>query len=164
LSKSFYQQIVVAINGTQASIHAAMYAIMMAKTYKIPLTFVYVVDTATIKYLSMNKFLVADERMNLEEHLLENGKKYLKHVEALAVSKGLKVQTQMRTGGVYSEIIQTASELNADLIIIGGKGENKNALTTRSNVSSVEKDILIHSKIPVLVVQKEKIEEEFKIY
>lgn len=155
---------VVAINGTQSSIHAAMYAIMMAKTYKISLKAVYVIDTATIKYLSMNKFLVADERMNLEEHLKENGEKYLKHVEAMAVSKGLKIETEMRTGGVYSEIIQSASESSADLIIIGGKGENKNALTTRSNVSSVEKDILIHSKIPVLVIQKEKIEEEFKIY
>lgn len=164
MAKTFFKKIVVAVNGTQSSLNAAMYAIMMAKTYKLSVCFVYVIDTATIKYLSMNKFLIADERMNLEEHLLADGEKILSHIAGLAASKGLKIDRQIRSGGIFTEILRVAEEYEADLIILGGKKSGKNAVSKRSGISSVENDVLSHSKIPVLVFQKDKIEDEFKIF
>lgn len=164
MAKSFFKKIIVAVNGTQSSLNAAMYAIMMAKTYKISISFVYVIDTATIKYLSMNKFIIADEKMNLEEHLRADGEKYLSHIASLAASKGLKIDRQIRSGGIFTEIIKAAEEYEADLIIVGGKKSNKNSISKRTGISSVDNDILANSKIPVLVVQKDKIEDEFKIF
>lgn len=162
--KSFFKKIVVAVNGKQSSLNAAMYAIMMAKTYRLSVCFVYVVDTATIKYLTMNKFLIADERMNLEEHLRADGENYLSHIAGLAAAKGLKIDRQLRSGGVFTEILKAAEEYEADLIVLGGKKTEKNVVSKKSGISSVDNDVLAHSKIPVLIVQKDKIEDEFKIF
>lgn len=164
MHKPFFKKVIVAVNGTQSSIRASMYAIMLAKSYKISLCFVYVIDTATIKYLSMNKFLVSDERMDLEEHLKIDGEHYLSHVCGLAASKGVKVERQMRTGGVFTEILKAAEEYDADLIIMGGKKSDKNSVSKRNGISSVGAEVLQHSKIPVLFVQKNHIEDEFKIF
>ena len=81
MSKSFYKKIIVAINGSQSSIHAAMYAIMMAKSYNLALKVVYVVDTATIKYLTMNKFFITEEKEEFEKKLKIDGEHYLNSIE-----------------------------------------------------------------------------------
>ena len=75
MAKSFFKKMIVAVNGHSSSIHSAMYAIMMARSYNIEIKFIYVVDTATVKYLSMNKFLVSDERYDYEERLKEDGER-----------------------------------------------------------------------------------------
>ena len=60
--KPLIQKVVVAINGSEQSLHAAMYAILMAKQYKCSLKAVYVVDTAALKFLSMSRFFLKNER------------------------------------------------------------------------------------------------------
>ena len=44
MSKSLLKNIVVAVNGSQSSIHAATYGIILAKPQKVNLKFVYVVE------------------------------------------------------------------------------------------------------------------------
>ena len=84
MAKSFFKKIVVAINGKQSSIQTAMYAVMMAKIYNIEIRFVFVIDTATIKFLSINKLIISDD---LESRLEADGKRYLEYVEMLASSR-----------------------------------------------------------------------------
>src|SRR5574344_844317 len=100
MSKSFYKKIIVAINGSQSSIHAAMYAIMMAKSYNLALKVVYVVDTATIKYLTMNKFFITEEKEEFEKKLKIDGEHYLNSIEMLSFSKGIKIEKELRCGGI----------------------------------------------------------------
>ena len=64
--KPLFQKIVVAINGSEQSLHAAMYAILLAKQYKCSLKAVYVVDTAALKFLSMSKFFLKTESQKYE--------------------------------------------------------------------------------------------------
>ena len=40
MSKPLFSRILVAVNGSEASIHAAMYGIIMAKTYHLDLKFI----------------------------------------------------------------------------------------------------------------------------
>ena len=103
--KTFFRKVLVAINGRQSSIHAAMYAIMMAKAYSLELKFVFVVDTATIKYLTMNNLLINSEKMDFEEKLEVDGQHYLDYVKMLAGSKGIKCHTELRKGGIFTEIL-----------------------------------------------------------
>lgn len=148
MAKSYFKKVIVAVNGHVSSIHAAMYAIMMAKTYNLLLKFVYVVDVDTIKYLTMNHLLVTDEKNEFEERLRSDGEHYLSYVEMLAASKGLKTEKELLSGGVFSELIKASDDYEADLLIIG----------------KTHKDILDHAHCPVLVVNKEKIEAEFKVF
>ncbi len=165
MGKNFFRKILVAVNGSQSSIHAAMYAVMMARTYNTALKSVYVVDSATIKYLAMNRFLVNDEKEDFEQKLREDGKHYLSYVEMLASSKGVKMEKELRSGGVFTEIIKVADEYSADLILLGGNEREPGRSDVKRNVlSSAQSEVLANSKCPVLIVQKPKIEELFKIF
>ena len=165
MAKSFFKKMIVAVNGHSSSIHSAMYAIMMARSYNIEIKFIYVVDTATVKYLSMNKFLVSDERYDYEERLKEDGERYLAYAQMLAGSKGLKCQTELRSGGVFTEILRAADEYEADLIILGGNESDAEKHHVKRNVlSSDHNEVLTHSKCPVMIIQKPDIEKIFKIF
>ena len=162
MAKSFFKKIVVAINGKQSSIQTAMYAVMMAKIYNIEIRFVFVIDTATIKFLSKNKLIISDD---LEERLEADGKRYLEYVEMLASSKGVKCQKDLRKGGVFSEVLKSAEEFEADLILLGGNIREVGKTGIKHNfLSSAETSILSNSKCPVMIVQKPNIEAEFKIF
>ena len=162
MAKSFFKKIIVAINGKQSSIQTAMYAVMMAKIYNIEIRFVFVIDTATIKFLSINKLIISDD---LEERLEADGKRYLEYVEMLASSKGVKCQKDLRKGGVFSEVLKSAEEFEADLILLGGNIREVGKTGIKHNfLSSAETSILSNSKCPVMIVQKPNIEAEFKIF
>ena len=109
--KPLFQKIVVAINGSDQSLHAAMYAILLAKQYKCSLKAVYVVDTAALKFLSMSKFFLKTESQKYEENLLDDGKKYLEQIVTFAKIKGVKVSS------LSSEVARDrASSTNMDII------------------------------------------------
>ena len=59
--KPLFQNVLVLVNGSESSIHAVQYGILMSKLYHCNLKAVYVVDTATLKQLTLSKFFVADE-------------------------------------------------------------------------------------------------------
>ena len=69
---------------------------------------------------------------------------------------GLKLATTVRSGLPHQEIIKAARELNADLIVIGTRGEF--ACDARSLASTAER-VVRHAPCPVLVVRKS--EHEF---
>lgn len=161
MAKSFFKKIIVAINGSQSSIHAAMYAIMMARTYNILIKFVYVVDTATIKYLSINHFLTSDEKSDFKTNLQSDGENFLNYVENLARSKGVKPEREIRNGGVFTEIIKSADEFEADLILLGG---NESNLLKRNILSKDQSEVLSNAKCPVMIIQKPDIEKMFKTF
>jgi len=161
MAKDFFKRIIVAVNGSESSIHAAMYGIMMAKNYNLKMKAIYVVDTATIKFLSLNKFLIDEEKLSYEDKLSADGENYLKYVERLAQTKGLKIETELLSGGVYSEIVRAAESFEADLLLIGGKQKDQ-AGNTRSGSFNNEKNILLSSSVPVLIVNKPEIDRLFK--
>jgi len=160
VSKDFFKKVLVAVNGSEASIQAAMYGIMMARCYNLKLKAVYVVDSATIKFLSLNKLLIDEEKSGYEEKLTEDGTNYLKYVERLALTKGIKIETELLNGGVYSEIVKAADDWNADLILLGG--DHGKQTNSRSSSSDNVKNILLSSHVPVLFVKKPELERLFK--
>ena len=165
MGKSFFKKIIVAVNGNQSSIHTAMYAIMMARNYNISLKFVYVIDTATIKYLSMNKFIISEEKTEFEEQLKIDGENCINYVVHLAKSKGVTPEQEVRCGGVFTEIIKAAEEFDADLILLGGNDQDVNKKGIKNSVLSRDQsEVLANSKCPVMIVQKPGIEDQFKIF
>ncbi|MCQ2575712.1 MAG: universal stress protein [Treponema sp.] len=162
MGKEFYKKILVAINGSETSIHAAMYAIMMAATYKLQLKVVYVVDSATIKYLGLNQILIHEEEVEFQNDLVQEGSSYLDYVQSLAASKGLEIEKDLRQGTVYTEILKSAQEYEADLILIGGhERKNSDSLIKKTTLSQNRNELLAKSRCPVLVVQKSTIQTEF---
>lgn len=161
--KKLFKKVLVAVSGRLNALHAAMYAIMMAKTYGVEIKFVYVVDTETIKVLTMNRLLISEEKDGFEKKLRENGENYLHYVQMLASKKGIQAQTEMRCGAIFTELLKAADEYEADLIILGGTEREGILGSTKQNVMNRdENEVLSQSRCPVLIVQNPEIETQFK--
>ncbi|MDR0876623.1 MAG: universal stress protein [Treponema sp.] len=157
--KALISNIVVVITGSDASILAAKYAIVMAKTYKCRLTAVYVVDTATIRQLTLSKIFIQEESQEYEKSLEANGERYLSFVEELARAKGIKIEREIRRGAVYTEILTVADEKKADLIVLGGWEKDRSA---RDIISHAHREIMVNAKCSVLLVKEPGIDQIYK--
>ncbi len=162
--KPLFQNVVILINGSEASIHAAQYGILLSKLYHCNLKAVYVVDSASLKQLTMQKFFVADESRMYEDSLRADGNRYLDYVADLGKSKGVKIETEIRTGAVWSEVIMAADEMKAGLILVGGyKTEMNSNVEIHDVVSSASRDIIMNAHCSVLVVREKMIEQLYKL-
>jgi len=157
--KPIISSVVVAITGSDASILAAKYAIIMVKQYHCKLTAVYVVDTATIKQLTLSKIFVQEESSEYEKSLEANGSRYLSFVEELAHAKGVKIEKELRRGAVFSEILKASEERKADMIVLGGWEKDRSA---RDIISHTHREIMVNAKCSVLIVKEQNIDYIYK--
>ena len=157
--KALISNIVTGITGSDASILAAKYAIVLAKLYHCKLSAVYVVDTATIKQLTLSKIFIQEESAEYEHSLEANGERYLSFVEELAHAKGVKIEKELRKGAVYTEILAFADEHNADLIVLGGWEKDRSA---RDIISHAHREIMVNAKCSVLLVKEPGIDQIYK--
>ena len=157
--KHLFTNILVAISGTDSSVLAAKYAIVMAKIYRCKLTAVYVVDTATIKQLTLSRIFVQEEGIEYEKTLEANGSRYLTFVEDLARAKDLKIERVLRKGAVYTEILSAADECKADLILLGGMVRDTNS---RDIIGHSHREIMLNAKCSVMFVKDPNIDQLYK--
>jgi nucleotide-binding universal stress UspA family protein len=157
--KPLFSNLVVAVSGSDASILAAKYAIIMAKQYRCRLCAVYVVDTATIRQLTLSKIFIQEESLDYERSLETNGERYLSFVEELARAKGIKIERAIRKGAVYTEILAAADEKKADLIVLGGWEKDRNA---RDVISHSHREIMVNAKCSVFLVKEPLVDQLYK--
>jgi nucleotide-binding universal stress UspA family protein len=159
MKDSLISHLLVAVSGSGASINAARYAIVMAKLYRCKLTAIYVVDTATLKQLSLSKIFLPEESADYEKSLEANGKRYLDFVEELAKARAVQLEKVLRYGNVTTEIITTAQEKGADLIVLGGWEKDRDP---RDIVGHTHREIQVNSKVSVLVVKNRDVEQIYR--
>lgn len=158
--KPLFSNILVAITGSDASILAAKYAIIMAKTYRCQLSAVYVVDTATIRQLTLSKIFIQEESQEYEQSLKANGDRYLSFVDELAKAKNVNIDKSLRRGAVYTEILAAADEKKADLIILGGWEKDR---SSRDIISNAHREIMVNAKCSVLIVKEPNIDQLYRL-
>jgi len=157
--KPFINSIVTVITGTDASILAAKYAIVMAKLYHCKLTAVYVVDTATIKQLTLSKIFIQEEGIEYEKSLEANGNRYLTFADELANAKGVKLEKILRKGAIYTEVLAVADEKKADMILLGGWERDTKS---RDIIGHSHREIMASAKCSVLLVKEPDIDQIYK--
>lgn len=161
--KPLFEKIIVAVNGSEQSLRAAMYGIMMSKMYKCEMKVVYVVDTDTLKQLELMKFFVTEESNRYEQNLVADGERYLSYVSDLAKQKSVKIQTELKKGAVWSELIRESKDFGADLILIGGRQSGGNSSLRHDKTSAINSEIIGSADCNVLVVKEPEIEKLFKL-
>lgn len=98
------------------------------------------------------KVLIDEEEATLEHDLEEDGKRYLRMVEKLATEKNVKITTEVLKGIVHRKVIDKATEIGANLIIIGELGE---VLSRRDGFYQEGEMIIRMARCPVLTVRGE---------
>jgi nucleotide-binding universal stress UspA family protein len=112
-------KILVYINGTEESITAAQYALVLAASTGASLKALYVVNTKALNDLVTARIFLKEEQMEYEHDLQADAERYLNHVKDLARSKGVPIETESAVGNVHQEIVNRVREEEIDLLIIG---------------------------------------------
>ena len=112
-------KILVYINGTEESITAAQYALVLAASTGASLKVLYVVNTKALNDLVTARIFLKEEQMEYAHDLQADAERYLNHVRDLARSKGVPIETDSAVGNVHQEIVNRVREDHIDLLVIG---------------------------------------------
>ena len=113
------RKILVYVDGTEQSISAAQYAIVLAKSLGAELFALYVVNTRALSDLVKSHIFLESEQEEYHRDLNEDAERYLNHVRNLARSKGLAIVTESASGAVSMEIVGKVKEHGIDLLVLG---------------------------------------------
>ncbi len=142
-----YQKILLPTDGSEAAEVAAKEGIKLAKILNSKLHVLYVIDVSAFAGIPTEAVWE-----NMRSLLEEEGKKALERVKALAEAEGFhNVECLIKEGVPAKEIISTAKEIEADLIVMGTSGKSG---LDRFLIGSVTERVVRTSKIPVLIIRK----------
>jgi nucleotide-binding universal stress UspA family protein len=125
--------ILLATDGSRYSDRAGVNAINLAKSFKIPLTILSVINDSQDKVQSQ-------EAMDV-----------VKRVGKFARKEGLKVKELVLEGSPVETILETVSKMNIDLIVGGRKGKASSA--SRAILGDVMQKIIVKADCAILVVR-----------
>ncbi len=146
MADPLFTNILAPIDGSENSVQAARLAFRVAKVCGAGVTLLYVVDTVVMDEL--RKF--GQEHDQVQAELRENGWRYLDYAAKLAEEAGVAVQTELREGEPYAEIVSLADSMGADLIVMGHVGRRG---PRRILVGSVTERVIEFAHCPVLVAK-----------
>ena len=136
-----YKNILVATDGSKYSDAAVDEAINYAKSYEGTLKILSAVDVTKKFQVKAPEFL---------EELIDNAKKNLDDIKNKAQQAGVNAETFVREGEPYKVIADLATELNADIIVMGSHGRTG---LKRLLMGSVSEKVIGYAPCPVLVVR-----------
>jgi nucleotide-binding universal stress UspA family protein len=151
-----FDKIMVAIDGSKESMHAANSAIGVAKRYNATLV-VLTVLPQELRYdyeidrvdpeipMTPVRGVVELSRMEIED-------KWFKVIKKNALVSNVKIETEVIMEGksVVSDIIEYSEKQGIDLIVIGTKGKTG---LRRLLLGSVSQGVLAYANCPVLLVR-----------
>jgi nucleotide-binding universal stress UspA family protein len=148
-----FSKVLVAIDGSDASMDAADYAIFISKEYNAELLYaLHVIHPADVD-LSFGQ--IKEEIPPSSYYVVSNtnneAQKYLDKVKLMANEKNVQIKTEIITStNVAGAIVDYAEDKDVDLIVVGTRGKSgfKKVL-----LGSVAEDVVTYAHCPVLVVK-----------
>lgn len=140
-----FKKVLVAVDGSTISDTAFITAVDIGRNLKATVHVVYVVETGFFSALPM------DNTWEMMYSLLEKeGKEALAKAREYAQKSGVEIVTHLKQGHAGNEIIRTAQEAGADLIIVGSHGKSK---VDKLLIGSVSSFVVSNSPITTMVVR-----------
>ena len=145
-----YQHILVPVDGSPTSLAAVNQAAQLAKTYgsKVTVLLVITIDPFIgIEYI--NAQTQKEDALNHSQAMV---KSILDEAKQKFAAQGIEADTKVVEGQeIYKEIVNTARDLNADLVVIGSHGRTG---IKKLVLGSVVQKVLAEIHLPVLVVRE----------
>ncbi len=144
-----YQHILLAADFSDYGDHVAQKARLLANKYQAKLSIIHIVDNLLISDAAYGPVIPFD--IDLNQELLNAATKCLAELSA---TLDIPEERQfLEMGNAKLEIVATAEEQHADLIVVGSHGRHGLALILGSTANGV----LHHAKCDVLAVRLKKI-------
>ena len=154
------KKVLLAIDDTQGSLHAAEVLIDLfsaAKPAAVVLVYVEkmlgrsIIGEALESEPEMQELREALKGTPYQERLDQRGERIITFYEKKLADAGIsKVESVVREGHPAEEILATAEERNADLIVVGSRGGRQH----RFLLGSVSREVTNSSHIPVLIARR----------
>lgn len=141
------QRILVPVDGSEYSRHAADHAVRIAGTLGSEVVFLYVVDEQTAQELAQQEPHHDGRRMR--ERLHENGETCLRDMARLAAVQGVAHRERLAEGDPCEIICDTASREDVGMIVVGRIGRRG---ARRIIMGSITRRVIESGDRPVLVV------------
>ena len=140
-----FTNILVAVDGSDASQRAFIWAVEEAKVWNARLHVIYIVETGLFSSLP------ADNTVEIMYRVLETeGNAVLEKAKKYAADNGVTLITHMKQGHAGSEVVTLADKEKIDLIMVGSHGKSQ---ADRLFIGSVSTYIVSHSKVTTMVVR-----------
>lgn len=145
--KSFFKQMLLSVDGSDASLRAAEYALRLASCEHCRVLVLHVVDEDVAD--DMASF--SDRpRESILEKMTSSGQEYLSDIRKKAQDQQIDVETEVAVGIPSRVILSYAKKHKADVIVMGPVGRKG---AHRVLIGSVTERVIEQSHIPVLVVK-----------
>jgi len=154
-SDKFFSKILVPIDGSEPSFHAARVAVNIANKFNSELIIIYVVVSPSKSEYANLTGLVTPKQIDM---IIENAKKesrnWFKKIEDKVKEENSNIKISMKvllTGiAIYGEVIQFAQQENIDLIVIGTRGRSG---IKKLLLGSTASGVVTYANCPVLVTK-----------
>jgi len=146
--RPLFQNILVLVRSGEGDVEAAEYATVMSKLYRAKVHAMYVVDTATIKSLALNKIFIPEESMEYEQNMEDTGIRCLEHVREIGAKKSVSVATVLKKGSVADELGKYIEEHKIDALLVGMGQTPQSEMLERSFYA-----MLSHIKTSIIMVR-----------
>lgn len=150
MARSRVTNILVLVDGTESSFHAADYAIELARMLGARITAMAVVDTDTLRQLLNVHILVDSEMAELQSELQQSARNHLDEVCQRAMSKRVKVEEVLRSGNSEVVVPKELAERGVDLLAMGAFSS---ARVKHDLLARQRQQILDRTMCPILVVK-----------
>ncbi|HEY7695335.1 MAG TPA: universal stress protein [Nitrososphaeraceae archaeon] len=142
-------KILVAVDGSNASLKASTYAIDLAKTYDAELI---ILNIVSVTPYSQFEYANIGRMKDIESEEEDRAKQDLDKVKQKATEKKVSVKTDVvvKYTSIVKEIVEYAENKKVDMVVIGSRGMTgfKKLL-----LGSIASGVVTYSHCPVLVVK-----------
>jgi nucleotide-binding universal stress UspA family protein len=149
-----FSKILVAIDGSEISMKAAVYAIDIVKKNKSQLIALTVLDISTPRRISSSFITAPTYGLKELEEKRKEAQQWLDKFEKLAAKENnVKLKSEIiedPISRVGSAIVDYAERENVDLIVIGSRGRTG---FKKMLLGSVASDVVTYAYCPVMVVK-----------
>jgi nucleotide-binding universal stress UspA family protein len=140
------RRLLVGIDGSEASLHAAERAMELASALGADLVFVFVLDETVARDLAI---AFPDENETGAQRLEADARGRLEQLAERARRRGLGCAVRVERGDPVQVLAEVAGELGADILVVGRTGMRG---VRRVLLGSVARRLAESSPIPVLVI------------
>lgn len=153
--EQLFSNILVPIDGSEPSFHAAQVAINIANKFNSEIIVLYVVvSPSKAEYANLTGLVTPKQIDMIIENAKKESKNWFKRIEDMVKENGshIKISTRVILTGiaVYGEVVEYAQQKSIDLIVIGTRGRSG---IKKLLLGSTASGVVTYAHCPVLVTK-----------
>lgn len=153
------ERVLVYLDGSEESMTAAEYAVLLSSGTGAELYAAYVVNTRALTDLVRSRIFLEAEQQEYARDLESDADRYLNHMAKTAEQKNVRVNLIKRSGSVHQELSRLIDEEHIDLLVLG---ELAKVRSRRDEFYDEAERAMRSAKCTVLIVKDaQRVEEHF---